>query len=323
MKKIVFIIAFLTINVCAKAQYSVDFESWHSVMSTLTIPNGWNGSDSLMKYFGLITNPGATFPAQVEKETPGYTGAGALKAWSKSHPGLGTLLPAGVAPCIASNSKINVNTSTGEFTFTGGRAYTQMPTQATMWVKNNPIGGDSTSIGLYLIDNTDGGDSLVAWADTVLGASIANFTQLTLPFKYNPTQGFTPVLMRIIIMSSSNFYIDSLGGFAGLNDGTWISVDDINVQAPAGVTNLYSSGTKYASVYPTLFSDKLDVNLNTSIKDDVSFELFDIYGKLVHSSRLNNANNAVSVHNIAKGMYIYRISENGKPVQSGKLTKNL
>lgn len=320
MKKIL-LLALVCFSFGAKAQYTVDFESWHSVMSSLTIPDGWNASDSLMKYFGALTNPGATFQPQIEKETPGYSGTGAMKAISKSHPGLGTLLPAGIAPCIASNCKIDVNTGTGEFYFTGGRPYTQYPTAATVWIKNNVVGGDSTSIGLYLIDNSDGGDSLVAWADTVLGANISNFTQLTLPFKYNPTPGFTPVIMRVIVMSSANFYIDTLGGFAGLNDGTSITVDDINVQAPAGVSTIYSSGSKYASVYPTQFQDKLNVDLQSTFASSLLFELFDLNGKEVYTTKLKTNTNALYLNELGKGIYIYRLSEDGKPVQSGKLSK--
>lgn len=322
MKKISLFLFSICFAFSTKAQYNVDFENWHTVLGTLNIPNDWNATDSLLKYFGALTNPGATFQAQVEKETPGYSGNGAMKVISKSHPGLPTILPAGVAPCIAANCKIDVNTSTGEFTFIGGRPYTQYPTAATMWVKNNVLGGDSTSIGLYLIDNSDGGDSIVAWADTILDANITNYTQLNLPFKYNPTPGFTPVIMRIIVSSSTDFYIDTSGAFTGLTDGTWISVDDINVQAPAGVTSLYSSGERVASVYPTTFNHELVVSLKEKQSSVLTLDMLDINGKIVANYKLNSVNEKLNTSMLSSGMYIYRIMDKDTPIQTGKLIKN-
>lgn len=320
MKKNVLILLFGLLTLSVRAQYAENFENWHSLMGTLTIPNGWNASDSLLKYYGALTNPGATFQPQVEKENPGHGGTGALKLVTRTHPGLPTILPAGLAPCIASNSQVNVNTTTGDFSFIGGTPYAQNPTHATMWVKNNVVNGDSTGITFLVIDNSDGGDSIVAYADTMLGANINAFTQLSLPFKYNPTPGFTPMLLRVIVQSSANFYFDTLGAFAGLNDGTFISVDDINVVAPAGVTQLYSAG-QVAAVYPSLMQDELTVEFKESIPANASLEIFDVNGRLVRRVMLKDRKTIVRVDEFSSGLYPYRITGKDGLLQVGKVQK--
>lgn len=320
MKKNVLILLFGLLSLSIRAQYAENFENWHSLMGNLTIPNGWNASDSLMKYFGALTNPGATFQAQVEKENPGHGGTGALKVITKTHPGLPTILPAGLAPCLASNSRVNVNTTTGEFSFIGGTPYTLNPTHATMWVKNNVVGGDTTAITILVIDNSDGGDSIVAYADTLLGANINSFTQLNLPFKYNPTPGFTPLLLRVIVQSSANFYFDTLGAFAGLNDGTYISVDDINVVAPAGMTTLYSSH-QLATVYPSHMQEELRVEFAEQVPEGARLDLFDLNGKLLRSVQLSQPKTNLKVDALPAGIYAYRISGREGVLQQGKVQK--
>jgi hypothetical protein len=322
MKKIsLLLIVVLLTTIKSQAQYSAGFENWHSLLSTLTIPNGWNASDSLLKYFGALTNPGATFLPQVEQEMPGNASNTALKVVTKLHPGLPTLLPAGAAPCMASNCKINVNTSSGEFSFIGGSPYTYIPTQATMWVKNNVVGGDSTSITFLVIDNSDGGDSIVAYADTLLGSNIGIYTQLTMPFTVNPTPGFTPLILRVIVQSSGNFYFDTTGAFAGLNDGTWLVVDDINVISPAGVTNVLGS-THYADVYPTLVLNTLQVNLKeTASAATVILQIVSFDGKKILQSDLNQGQNNVSLDQLSQGNYIYQLVQQNKVIQSGKIQK--
>lgn len=323
MKKISVLLSVIVfISVKAQAQYSANFENWHGILSTMTIPDSWNATDSLLKYFGAVTNPGATFLPQVEQEVPGNNGSSkALKVVTKTHPGLPSILPAGVAPCIASNCKIDVNTSSGEFSFLGGTPFSDIPTYATMWVKNNVVGGDSTSITLLVIDNSDGGDSIVAYADTLLGANISNYTQLNLPFKVNPTQGFTPTIIRVIVQSSGSFYFDSLGAFAGLNDGTWLVVDDINVVSPSGVTNVLGS-TKYADIYPTVVMNNLYVNLtNQSTSADVKLQVLSIDGKQLVQTSLNTGKNTILLDHLNSGNYFYQLIQGKNILQTGKFQK--
>ncbi|MBL7766341.1 MAG: T9SS type A sorting domain-containing protein [Chitinophagaceae bacterium] len=320
MKKITLLaLMFLSFNV-ARAQMIEGFENWHTYFSgALNVPNGWNATDSLIKFFGLATNPGATFLAQAEKELPGNGSATAMRLMTKIQPALTGIIPGGPMPCMASNSVIQVNTGTGEFTFTGGLPFNYDPVSASCWVKNDPRMGDSTSITFLAIDNSDGGDSIVAVADTMLGASLNNFTQITMPFKYN-NSGFTTTLLRVIIASSGNFYFDVNGAFAGLNDSSSIIVDNISVAAPSGIITPILSST-LANVYPTQVTDKLYIDMIAPVEKGMECRIFDLKGGSVFQSSLSQNQSVFDLSTLPSGNYIFGLYTDGRMKQSGKISK--
>jgi len=301
-----------------------NFESWQNYNVAgvaLQVPTGWHGLDSSTVAYGSILNPGAPFYAQVEKEMPGNGSATALKVITKNQSAITGFFPAGPFPSLASNANIVVNTGTGGFDFFGGSSFSNNPVSATMWVKNQPVGGDSTEITILAIDNSDGNDSIAAIADTLLGASINSWTKITLPFVYNPS-GFSTTMIRVLITSSGNFGNDTItGAFTGLHDGTSISVDDIEIVAPTGVTQyIYSS--KLANIYPTQVTDKLNVNLQyIESSSAYSFQVYDTRGVVVKTFVCKELLNVVDLSMLAKGNYIYALSKDQKIVQTGKVTR--
>lgn len=323
MKKILLTLTIAFSFFMSKAQLLSDFESWHNYTAgilPLTIPNGWNATDSLIGFYGFFTNPGGTFVSQVSKEMPGNAAsATALRVTTKNQDSLPGFLAAGPMPCTASNSEISVDVNTGSFTFLGGTPYAINPDVATMWVMTNQVGGDSTSITILALDNSDGEDSLVSFADTILGAPINTFTQLTLPFKnYNPN--FSTTQVRVIVNSSANFYIDATPAFANCSDGTYIVVDDIMISAPAG-TKQYLLSEKVAAVYPTLMDNELHVNLKNDDRNKYQINITDLQGKKIRSFDVNNTFNSFDVSSLSKGNYIFSIMKDKKIVQGGKLSK--
>ncbi|HMN33055.1 MAG: T9SS type A sorting domain-containing protein [Chitinophagaceae bacterium] len=322
MKKIFISFCITLFYFAGNAQVLNNFENWHNFtggLTTLSIPNGWNATDSLICTLGFMTNPIGQFVPQVSKEQPGAgASATAIKVETKNQAELTGFINAGPMPCMATNSQINVDINNGDLSFIGGTPCMYDPVYATLWVKNNPINGDSTSITILALDNSDGDDSLVCYADTVLGATINTFTQITLPFKgYNPNYSTTQ--LRVLISSSLNFDIDTLGFFTGLNNGTWIAVDDIEVAAPNGVVQ-YILSSKKANIYPTLVTDKLNVNLQANDKNIYQFSLFDIQGKKVRSFSINKELNVLDMQNMPAGNYIYNLSLQNQSVQTGKIS---
>ena len=322
MKKLILSLCLFVFSYTINAQLLNNFESWHNFnggLTPLSIPNGWNATDSIICTFGFLTNPTGQFVAQVSKEQPGAGGsATALKVETKNQDAITGVINAGPMPCMATNSKINVDMNNGGFSFIGGTPCLYDPVYATLWVKNNPVNGDSTIISILALDNSDGEDSLVCYADTVLGATINTFTQITLPFKgYNPN--FSTTQLRVLISSSQNFDIDTSGNFTGLNSGTWIAVDDIEIAAPNGVAQ-YILSEKKAKVYPTLITDKLHVNLQPNDKNKYQFELFDIQGKKIKSYPILQELNVLDIQDLPSGNYIYNLNLDNRSVQNGKIT---
>lgn len=307
----------------SNGQMLSDFENWHNYTSgtvALTVPNGWSCTDSLTGYYGNLTNPGATFLPMASKEIPGNGGVGtAVRATTVSQPAINGFIGAGPMPCLVSNAVINVDVNTGDFIYVGGTPLAYNPFVASMWVKNNPASGDATRITLLAIDDSDGGDSIVSVADTVLANTIGNFTQITLPFvMQNPS--FSTTKLRAIISSSANYSIDATPVFINLVDGTSIIVDDIMISAPNGISQ-YLISAKEAMVYPTIFDNLLHVNFKLGEKGDYTFNISDMQGRRVLSFGLNENLNTLDVSSLSAGHYIFDILKGNSIVQTGKISK--
>ncbi|MBK7041635.1 MAG: T9SS type A sorting domain-containing protein [Bacteroidetes bacterium] len=323
MKKFLLLFILSVSCIYMQAQQISNFENWHNYnggLLSLTIPNGWGGTDSLIGYYGALSNPTGTFVPQVSKEIPGNGGTGtALRVTTLNQDALNGFIAAGPMPCLASNSIINVDVLTGAFIYTGGTPFTYNPYVATMWIKNGPAAGDSTEITILAIDDSDGPDSIVSIADTVLGSAISNFTQITIPFvMQNPT--FNTTKLRVLISSSANFIIDQTPAFANLTAGSWLVVDDIMISAPNG-TSQYLLSEKVAAVYPTVLENELHVNLKPDDPLHYQLQVLDMNGHKVNTFAIDHMLNTFDVSSLASGNYLFNISQANQVIQSGKLTK--
>lgn len=322
MKKLLFFTLFTVACSSAFAQSLATFESWrnYSVMTKpLTIPDTWNASDSLITYYGMLLNPTGTFVPQVIKETPGNNGStAALKVISKNQDAITGFLPAGPSPGLATNGKLDVSTSLG-FEFSGGITHLGIPLNASFWVKNNPVNGDTTEVTILAIDNSDGGDSIVAVVDTLLGANITNYTQITMPFTV-VNGSLLPNILRIIVTSSGNAVADTAAGFMNVHDGTYIIVDDIQVTSPAGVLPVMKM-KDVASVYPTITSGNVHVQLKEE-QENYTLYLMDLKGTILREIPLRSKDQDLTISSFANGTYYYYVSTSKKEIlQTGKINK--
>jgi hypothetical protein len=319
MKKIILLFAVTFFFVHTKAQIISDFENWHNFIAggvTLSIPNGWNSTDSTICFYGNFTNPGGAFVPQVSKELPGNGGGTAIKAETKMQDDIIGYIGAGPMPCVASNSTIMVDASL-TFLFEGGTPFTYNPYSAGLWVKNNPVGGDTTQITLLALDDSDGGDSVVSVADTLLGSAISAYTHIILPFKMM-NASFSTTKIRVIISSSANFGIDTV--FTNLHDGTWVVADDIMISAPDG-TSQYLLSEKVAAVYPTCIESSMHVNLQNEDRNHYQLRLLDMNGRLVSAFEIYQTFNTFDLSAISKGSYVFNIVKDNRLIQSGKISK--
>ena len=75
-------------------------------------------------------------------------------------------------------------------------------------------------------------------------------------------------------------------------------------------------------IYPNPFIDNLVITLPNESKN-ASFELLDISGRKIMSTRLNNGINRIQITIPLSGIFVYRItSDTGNLISSGKLVKN-
>ena len=94
-------------------------------------------------------------------------------------------------------------------------------------------------------------------------------------------------------------------------------VAELATGKPSAVTEFIPQ----AKVYPNPFTENIVVTLD---KNDINsnFELFDIGGKKILTSRLSNVISRIQLNKPGAGIYVYRITNNiGNVVASGKLVR--
>lgn len=326
MKKIILIMMMACIGkVSLSQQLIADFEAWHNysvglVPVSLSAPDGWQGLDSVICYYGKLFNPLGSYVKQVFKETPGNgSSSSALKVVSKQQDSLVIFSPR-VYPGMATNSQVQIDLVNSTMDFIGGTALNFVPATTSMYVKNNPVGGDSTFILVELIDNSDGGDSIVAVADTAFSATISSYTKINLNFV--PTGStLTPNIVRYYISSGNVLSALDTSGTFSLHANTELIVDDIEISNPLGISQ-YLVSSKQAKVYPTLLNDDIHVNFTEGVQlKYAALAILDMQGKMVKRIALDGKLNTISCNNWIPGQYVYVIYNDGKAIQTGKLAK--
>ncbi len=104
------------------------------------------------------------------------------------------------------------------------------------------------------------------------------------------------------------------------------TIDNLRIQQPVSVpVTVLSPGQ--VNVYPNPFLDKFKIEIypDQPLKN-VQLDVFDSFGRKIYStftkSLWGQYSATVDLHDQASGMFLLRVSENGKPVLSKKLIKN-
>lgn len=119
-------------------------------------------------------------------------------------------------------------------------------------------------------------------------------------------------------VDSVQFVLNSsdIGGF-GINTPTYFCVDNVN--ATLIVTGLDEVAQALSmNVYPNPFSDKLNLNFETSANRTVS--IYTMLGGLVSSEMMNGMSGELNMEELSSGMYIVKVIEGAK-VSTVRVTK--
>ncbi|MBK6904101.1 MAG: T9SS type A sorting domain-containing protein [Saprospirales bacterium] len=73
-------------------------------------------------------------------------------------------------------------------------------------------------------------------------------------------------------------------------------------------------------VSPNPFSDDLHIQ-NHTLEQDLEFFLYDLMGRLCLSTRIKQGDNRIPLPALPKGIYLWKITDNGDLVQTGKIIK--
>ncbi len=269
---------------------NASFENWYSYTFG-EYPDLWSTSDSIS-----FANGGGTtvFKSDVDP----YDGAYSLHLKSTQ---ITIIIFQVTGPGIATNGQVNLVGN--NFEFSGGSPDTARSRFFTGWYKYNPLNpNDAAIVKVFLFNNngTTPRDTIAAgiWEHT---GTVSSYDQFVIPMVYRDfvTQ---PDTCLIILQSSrglndpnlgigSEFVVDSLG-FSG-----FVNVDELK--------NAISSVNIFPS--PALNEINIEVTLRTSIS--LSYEIFDLSGRMVQSSLMNSTKEKIDVSNLSSGKYVLKLGD--------------
>jgi hypothetical protein len=256
------------------------FETW-----TGNVPPPWGTLDQAMAAAGLS---GSTY---VTKSSSPNTGSFAAQIQTQAAPLIGTVVQGALI-----YGTITINVSTQKATFKG-LPYTNMPTGTTYYIKGTLATGDTTGVYVMLSKwNAISGkrDTLGKGIDTVVSLS-GTYVMRTVPIKY--TLAGTPDSIQYIIASS---------GKKTPPLGTVITVDDVNLDFPTGISEPLFTASEL-SLYPNPAQDQVTLVSNNDKARFIS--IYDLSGRMLMSRFITDRSILIDLKDFQNGLYTYKISD--------------
>lgn len=75
-------------------------------------------------------------------------------------------------------------------------------------------------------------------------------------------------------------------------------------------------------LYPNPTNEFIKLKYETESFNNLSYELFDINGKLIQQNKIEASETNISMQNLAKSSYFLNVIESGKQIKSFKIIKN-
>lgn len=314
------------------------FETWKDYSATyqlippkavnLSIPQGWHGSDSMVTALTIMASlAGNSIPIEITpqqgifKSDDAHTGDYAAQIFSRDFGDVG------VQPSSISNANYEIDIfgmiGSGSFDpstlmnfvqFKGGEVVDGKVESISAWLKV----GDSASTDDYLISATamkkvsnDSFTVLGQGMKTVSPASVANYTEITVPIEYLDS---TATPDRLVVT------IGSAEPSSTLTEYNSVKVDDVSYKLAATNIRIPLMTTNDMKVYPVPASDIVYFNLKSNVQpSDCRLVITDLSGRTISQEVLSTQTNEMNVNDWARGVYFYQlINEKTNKQQSGK-----
>ncbi len=215
---------------------------------------------------------------------------------------------------IYTNSTNGLYTQKYEYTYNTNGNLTTVISYAYIsynWVKGGKeefvydSNGNVITINSYLWDTSSSISSY--WALETKNSELKynnNYTidQLLVPFYYFTNRSILPTDFKLKSMVTSQSYYDFLKKY---------------YYSPMQVTGITDNLALKVSIYPNPTSDYLNINWSGN-QPQMNVEFYDITGKQVLNQLVNN-NSKLSIQGFNKGLYLIKLSDNGKMIETRKI----
>jgi hypothetical protein len=291
------------VMVQAQVQYPVNgnFENWTTASFAGQTYDSLVGFDTPQRLATALAVPDTV----TYRTTDASDGSAAVLMISKEVTIAGLLTV--VVPGSISTGTFFVNLFTQEFGVTGGAFIDCKPTELTGFYKYAPAGVDTANIVVLMTDAA--GDTICDVTLQLDDATTGGYQPFTLPLVY--TGSTAPTLVQILITSSG------VGG----QDGSTLYADNVVLRGGDCVTGLFDafSQPQAIEIVPNPAADA--VRFNLPLDQNAAAAIMDLSGRTVLKINAVPGMNQVDVSQLANGVYVLRVAENGKTVYSGKFEK--
>jgi len=302
-------------------------ENWHNyTVSTtpissiqLSIPNGWQGSDSLIGSFvsyAALVNVFIDAQKQVYKTTDAHSGQAAAQVFSLN---LGDSL--GVQPGALTNGQISVdiagllqgggNLDPAHFfdllEFKGGASISGRVDSVSAWIKN----GDSTTStngvdfgfsAFALKQITSDSFVVVGEGAASISPNLTQYTKVSLKVNYDDPNAQPD---RLVVMFSSNNPLNTTPA----PEYNGMKVDDVSYTMSTTGIRLPLMTEDVAMVYPNPAANIVYFNLKSSEQaKNFDLRITDLAGHTISQSTLSHQVNGIDVSQFARGIYFYQLT---------------
>ncbi len=219
------------------------------------VPNGdfeeWedNGTGGMQPVGWLALLNSAAFSNV--NEVPGYGGGSAAELLATEFPGIGV-----ISPSLVSN------------TFPVNQNYAKM----NGYVKGTPVGNDT----LYIL-------AAMLSEETIVGAGVAYVTQ-----QINEFTEFEVNITYDVKAQADSCFISLIAGqisdsLIGATEGTSFTVDELSLSGNVDIQELSPAFAEIGQPFPSPANDYITLPFNLNEPNEISIQVFDITGKIVHN----------------------------------------
>jgi hypothetical protein len=271
-----------------------DMETWEPLLlGGGEKPQSWDTPDVIAGALGITDRV-------VEKTDMAQSGAFAAQLTTKDLEApapIGTL----TVPGTLALGTIIFDPLTLETGVVGGMAVTEGPESLVGYYMYSPAAGDTMNVTVLakkdgeIIGNGTYRDAATTTSYQSFEATISYFT------------ADEPDTIQVIITSS--------GGFTSAVTGSVLHIDNMSFTGISSVDGIAGAGIGF-TVYPNPTSDF--VHITNAGNTALTAELFNINGIKMGEYIINNGVNQIDVRNFPAGMYLARVSENGKKMYAAK-----
>lgn len=261
------------------------FEEYFTVGSTsCQDPVSWDTPNDGLALFSVCN--------VFQDDTKFQSGSSSVRLETISVP----LLPINAPGTVTTGTlELNIDNPLESFVV-GGSPVIGMPTALTGWYDYEPMGGDSLTIRVWMLNVTETDTTVISMDEFIEWNASGGWTQFTVPINY--TTSDVPELAQILVRSSRDTESSTVG--------TTVWIDDLRLDGAVG--GLGQSAPELPAIYPNPARDFMVI----SSQGNSTLEVYSIVGERTMAQQLNHGNNSVSVRELGIGVYLYRqIFEDG------------